>query len=143
MEFIEVARHIEAPADKVWYLVGTWDDTTLSQGYVDRVEVEGAGLGSIRNYYLPERLGGGVVRERLEGHDPVNRSYAYRMVDNGPLPWTGYEGRITVTPSGPDRAAILFEIRMTPIGVRGEEVVAISLDNINRYVASLRAATEK
>lgn len=140
MEHVEVARFIDAPADDVWAIVGDFGTDVLARGYVERVEVLGEGIGAVRVYHLPARLGGAPVKERLEDHNPVDRSYAYRMTDNGNLPWTGYFGRITVTPAGPARSAILFEIRMTPIGVRGEEMVALSLANINQYVDNLRAA---
>ncbi len=139
MEHVEVARMIDASADEVWAIVGDFGNDRLTGGYVDRVEVRGEGVGAERIYHLVPGLGGGQVIERLEEYNKEDRSYQYRMTDNGPIGWTGYTGRITVTPAGLGRSAILFQINMTPITMRGEEAVGISLGNIGHYIENLKA----
>lgn len=137
MQHLEYARKLPYPADAVWSLVGDFGNPKIAEGFVDRVEVIGEGIGMERLFHLPQRLGGGVVRERLEHHDPILRQISYRITDNGPLPWTGYFGTITVTPCGPDACAILAELRLTPIGVRPEQAAAISMSNMDMFFANI------
>jgi hypothetical protein len=137
MEHLEYARRINAPADAVWAYVGDFGSPAIGEGFVERVEVIGKGVGMERIFHLPEHMGGGSVRERLDDHDDSLRSYAYRLTDNGPLPWTGYEGRITVTPCGPDACAVLARIQLVPVTARPEECAAISMSNMNLFFENL------
>ncbi len=137
MQHLEYARKLPYPAAAVWELVGDFANSEIVAGFVDRVEIEGEGIGMERIFHLPARLGGGAVRERLEELDPVLRRIGYRLTDNGPLPWTGYYGSIMVTPCGPDACAILVDVRFTPIGIRPEEAAAISMSNMDHFFANL------
>lgn len=137
MQHLEYARKLPYPAEAVWDLVGDFGNAEIAAGFVDRVETVGEGVGMERIFHLPERLGGGAVRERLEELDPVLRRVSYRLTDNGPLPWTGYFGTITVTPCGPAACAILAELRLTPIGIRPEEAAAISMSNMEMFFRNL------
>lgn len=137
MQHLEYARKLPYPAAAVWELVGDFGNAEIAAGFVERVETVGEGLGMERIFHLPQRLGGGSVRERLEELDPVLRRISYRITDNGPLPWTGYFGTITVTPCGPDACAILVELRLTPIGIRPEEAAAISMSNMDMFFRNL------
>ncbi len=137
MEHLEYARRIEAPADTVWKHVGDFGNPAIAEGFVDRVEIVGEGIGMERIFHLPDYLGGGSVRERLEDHDDQLRTCAYRLTDNGPLPWTGYYGRITVTPCGPEACAILAQIQFVPVTARPEECVAISMNNMKLFFENI------
>jgi len=140
MEIVEMAARIEAPADVVWSFSGNFGDKTLSRGYVERVEVTGSGVGALRTYHLREEIGKGHVVERLERLDERDRILEYSMVDNGPVPWTGYRGHISVTPAGADACMILIRTQFVPVGIDGAEVAALSRANIGRYFDNLRAA---
>lgn len=91
-------------------------------GQMDSVTFEGEGPGAKRIFAINnERLGGGFIVEELVSIDETHRSYEYRMADNGPLPWTGYIGEISVTPCGALACAIRLSADITSVGVSDEE----------------------
>jgi len=137
---MDYAARIEAPADAVWALVGDFGGTALTGGYVERVELEGRGLGAVRTYHTVARLGGAPVRQRLEGLDPVDRVIVYRMIDNGSVPWTDYTGSIRVTPCGPDACAVSMRLAYIPVGAEPETCRALSRQNVDHYFSNLRQA---
>lgn len=141
MEWVEIARRIEASADKVWRFAGDFAGNVLTRGYVARVETVGAGIGALRTYHLDPAIGGGSVVERLIELDEVNRVIAYDMVDYGPLPWADYGGRIKVTPAGPGACIFIIRTHFFPLdpGCAGE-LAALSRGNIEMYIANLKAA---
>ena len=141
METVAAAQRIEAPADKVWALVGDFGGDVLTRGYVARVEVAGKGIGARRTYHLDPSIGSGAVVERLVELDDVERAIGYDMVDYGPLPWADYGGRITVTPAGPDACILVVRTRFLPLDpARGEELRGLSRGNIGLYFDNVRAA---
>lgn len=62
------------------------------------------------------------ISELLLQHDPDLRVYTYRLVDAGALPIGDYEGRISVTPAGPDTCLLSFSARCVPVGVTEQEL---------------------
>lgn len=119
-----IAKKISAPADAVWALVNWRGCEALMPipGQMEGVTFKGDGVGAQRIFALNEkRLGGGAIVEELVYIDEARRYYEYRLADNGPLPWTGYEGHILVTPCGPDACAIKFQADITPIDISDEE----------------------
>jgi hypothetical protein len=138
---VEIARRIEAAADRAWEFTGDFAGTALTRGYVARVETSSRGIGALRTYYLDSAIGGGVVVERLVELDNVERVIAYDMVDYGPLPWADYGGRIQVTPAGPSACIFMIRTRFLPIDPdKGEELRDLSRGNIEMYIANLYAA---
>lgn len=141
MEWVEVARRIEAPADRVWAFVGDFAGDVLTRGYVARVETVGTGIGARRTYHLEAAIGGSSVVERLIELNEAERTIAYDMVDYGPLPWADYGGRITVTPAGQDACVFVLRTHFFPFDpARAEELRGLSRGNIEMYVANLNAA---
>ncbi len=141
MQWVEVARRIEAPAEAVWAYVGDFAGNVLTRGYVDRVETEGAGVGARRTYHLDPAIGGGSVVERLLELNEHERVIAYDMVDYGPLPWADYGGRIKVTPAGPDACIFIIRTHFFPLDPeRADELAGLSRGNIGMYIANLEAA---
>lgn len=143
METVEMATRIEAPLEHVWKYCGNFGDTTLSRGYVERVEVSGSGVGATRTYHLHKDIGDGYVIERLERLDERDHVLEYAMVDNGPVPWTGYRGCIMVTPAGPQACMVMIRTSFIPVGVDGAEMAALSRSNISKYFDNLRAAVSE
>jgi hypothetical protein len=138
---VEIVRRIEASADKAWALTGDFSGTVLTRGYVARVEATGRGIGALRTYHLDPAIGGGSVVERLVELDNAERVIAYDMVDYGPLPWGGYQGRIQVTPAGPDACIFVIRTQFLPIDPeKGDELRNLSHGNIEMYIANLEAA---
>lgn len=143
MEHLEYARRFEVPADVIWKHVGDFGNPDIAKGFVERVEIIGEGVGMERVFHLPEYLGGGSVRERLEDHDDALRSYAYRLTDNGPLPWTGYYGQFTVTPCGPNACAVDIRIQFIPVTARPEDCAAISMNNMKLLFENLEKLVQQ
>ena len=141
MLWVEVARRIAAPADKVWALTGDFAGTVLTRGYVARVETSGQGIGALRTYHLDPAIGGGAVVERLIELDNTERVIAYDMVDYGPLPWADYGGRIKVAPAGADACIFIIRTHFFPLDPKdGEELSQLSRGNIGMYIENLESA---
>lgn len=138
---VEIARRIEAPADKAWAFIGDFSGTVLTRGYVAGVEATGGEVGALRTYHLDPSIGGGSVVERLVELDNAERVICYDMVDYGPLPWGDYRGRIQVTPAGPDACIFVIRTHFVPIDPnQGDELRNLSRGNIEMYIANLEAA---
>lgn len=141
MLWVEVARRIEAPTEKVWALAGDFGGTVLTRGYVDRVETSGEGIGALRTFHLDPAIGGGTVVERLIELDHAECVIAYDMVDYGPLPWADYGGRIKVTPAGAGACIFIIRTHFFPLDPEaGEELSKLSRGNIGMYLENLDAA---
>ncbi|PNU02340.1 SRPBCC family protein [Novosphingobium guangzhouense] len=139
MELVEVATRIEASAQRVWSEVGDFGNDRLTGGYVDRVEVKGAGLGALRTYHLADRMGGGAAVERLTLLDEAERTIAYDMVDYGPLNWADYSGHIKVTPAGSYACIFVIRTRFQPfMPEEAESLKEMSRTNIGMYIENLR-----
>lgn len=136
-----IAKKIEAPADKVWALAN-WKgcaDLMPIPGQMEGVTFEGEGVGAQRIFHLDrERLGGGTIIEELVLMDERRRYYEYRLVDNGLLPWTDYEGVIVVTPCGSEACAIKFSVDITPLEISDEECRNIWVTHALMDVARLK-----
>lgn len=142
MEIVEMAARFEANAETVWSLVGDFAGERLTGGYVERVEIAGRGSGALRTYHLAQALGGGAVVERLERLCERDRVLEYSMIDNGPVPWTGYRGRIAVTAAGPDACVVMLRTEFFPVGAPPETCIALSRENIGKYFENIRAIVE-
>jgi hypothetical protein len=107
---VERSVTLTAGPDAVWAVVGDLADTTITEGLAERVDVEGDGTGALRRFFLP---GGISIAERIERYDPAARSYTYRIVDYGPLPFTDYLGSARVT-AGVDGAILSWSATAEP-----------------------------
>jgi len=89
---------IEAPADKVWGVIGNFDALkNWHPAVADSPADHGNDEGSVRQVSLK---GGGALTESLESYDATKMKYSYRAKDGGALPVTNYTSTITVTASG-------------------------------------------
>ena len=140
METVELGRRIAAPARAAWRFVGDFGGNVLTRGYVDRVEVRGVGVGAERTYHLASHLGGGSVSERLEDLDDAQMRIRYSMPDNGPLPWTLYEGEIRVIAAGPQACMVSIRTCFLPVGEDGAVLRNLSQGNIGMYLDNLARA---
>jgi hypothetical protein len=140
MEHLEYAWKMDHPADAVWKIVGDFGSEIIAKGFVDKVETVGEGIGMIRIFHLAQHLGGQPIKERLDDIDHERRSYAYSITDAGPLPFTGYSGRITVTPCGPNACYIMAHIQMLPVTATAEECRLISKNNMRMFYENVRNA---
>jgi Polyketide cyclase / dehydrase and lipid transport len=111
METYAAAARIAAPADRIWAILADLAHPAVLEGFCESVHVDGTGNGALRTF----RFEGGTVSERIERFDPARRSYAYHLVDIGPIPCGEYEGRLEILAAGPDAAVLSYTARYVPI----------------------------
>ncbi len=131
---VERSVTLAADADTVWAVVGDLADTTITEGLAERVEVDGSGAGAVRRFFLP---GGISIAERIERFEPGERSYAYRIFDYGPLPFTDYLGRAQVVAAGPDGALLTWSAAAAPLDGAGDVARAMIEANIDHALSAL------
>jgi uncharacterized protein YndB with AHSA1/START domain len=89
---------IEAPAEKVWGVIGNFDALkNWHPAIADSPVDHGNDEGSVRQVALK---GGGALTESLESYDPTRMKYSYRAKDGGALPVTNYTSTISVRTDG-------------------------------------------
>lgn len=90
---------INAPADKVWAVVGNFQDMSWHPAVAKTEGTGGNDADATRKLTLQS---GGVINEKLNKHDAekMNLKYEITEVDLKVLPVTTYESWITLTPNG-------------------------------------------
>jgi Polyketide cyclase / dehydrase and lipid transport. len=90
---------IDAPADKVWAVVGNFQDMSWHPAVEKTEGTGGNDVGATRNLTLQ---GGGVLEEVLEKYDAAKMMLFYRMAKDAVevLPVTNYSSRITLKDVG-------------------------------------------
>ena len=134
---LEYLHRFEFAAEAVYGLIADFGGTRLTRGYVARVETEGAGVGMRRTFHLEPRVGRGYVIEELTLLDPVRRAVGFRMVDNGELPWSGYEGYAQLTPRGPSRSILYAWVSFVVDEPDAERFAVISRQNYALFFANI------
>ena len=88
---------INAPADKVWAVIGNFQDMSWHPAVEKN---EGKGGNAVDATRLLTLKGGGTIDEVLVKYEPEQKSYAYRInaVDVKVLPVTNYSSTIAVIP---------------------------------------------
>ena len=103
---------INAPADKVWAVVGNFQDASWipvvakTEGAGDNKPASGTGNdGATRKLTLK---GGGIVEEMLDAYDAKEMTYSYEItkVDVKVLPVNDYSSHLTVTANGADKSTL-------------------------------------
>jgi hypothetical protein len=90
---------INAPADKVWEVVGNFQDMSWHPAFVKTEGTGGNDVGATRTLTLE---GGGKILEKLTKYNAEGKTLTYEItdVDVKVVPVTNYSARITVTPDG-------------------------------------------
>lgn len=115
MSALELARRIEAPAERVWTIISTDEVINVFVGlYADKAEFQGEGSDAVLTTTLSNDEG--TLRERVEHVDHDGRCLKYRMLDVGPYPYANYSGEMRVTESGPDACNVSFQCQFVPVG---------------------------
>lgn len=126
---------IAADADTVWALIGDLRNMAIMEGLVERLEVEGDGEGAVRRLILPD---GGIVTEAIERYDSEARSYGYRILDPGALPFRDYTGAARVMPISKGTCRLVWEASATPLADADAVRAAIqgNIDHVLRVVSA-------
>lgn len=90
---------INAPADKVWAVIGNFQDMSWHPSFL---KTEGTGGNDVNAKRKLTLASGGTVDEQLNKYNKDNRSYAYEItnVDVKDLPVKNYSATISVTGEG-------------------------------------------
>jgi hypothetical protein len=104
---------LRASPDAVWNLLADLGNREVAADF-DAIEVTGVGEGAVRTLHLPEAMGGGVLRERIERFDPAQRSYEYRVFDFAALRLSAYRARLEVVPDG-KQARLRYQSHYAPL----------------------------
>ena len=138
MANVELAMRFKAPADRMWALLtGPELVPVLLETYAEKVEMDAAGT------TLTTTLrSGGVVREKIESVDPVERCMKYRVLDPGPLPYANYRGEARVQPSGPDACVVSFQCNFIPVDMPEAEAKAYWINHNTKVMGTLRKVVE-
>lgn len=98
---------INAPVDKVWKVVGNFQDMSWL-GIVAKTEGKGGNeVNATRTLTLKN---GGTVEEMLDKYNPEDHMYAYEItkVDVKVLPVNDYSSHITVEADGADKSTVTW-----------------------------------
>ena len=138
MARVSMSEEINAPAARVWELIGGFNDLPDWHPAVARSEVDGEGVGSVRTLTLGD---GAVIRERLDAHDDAGRSCSYTITES-PLPVANYQATIRVAEGGPDSCTIHWSSSFEAAGAPEAEAVELiegiyraGIDNVKKLVA--------
>lgn len=114
-----------APAERVWALVNWTGVTALCDGgaffKAVRFNSKEPSVGTKR-YFTPTD-GGPEIEELLLHYDESLRVYGYRVTDAGAFPLADYEGRVCVTPGGPNECLLSFAARGIPVGISPQQLM--------------------
>ena len=118
MSKLSMSTKVGVPAEKVWELIGGFNDLADWHPAIAKSELEEEGGATIRTLHL---VGGGVVRERLEMTDEEGRAYTYSIIES-PLPVANYSATIRVSGEGDD-CTIEWSSDFNPMGAPENDAV--------------------
>lgn len=96
---------IEVEADKVWNKLITFGGTEkFVPDLIDKVRVEGKGIGAVRNIYLK---GGGEIIEKLTKVDSTNHQMEFIILST-PMPISDYTGIFEVNEISESKCEVIF-----------------------------------
>jgi uncharacterized protein YndB with AHSA1/START domain len=122
MASVDMTVMLNAPAQKVWDLIGDFD--ALPRWLPPVAKSEEQKEGNVQRRHLSLH-GGGVIVERLERRDDRARRYSY-TIESGPLPIAGYRSELSVAEAGPQQCRVHWSSTFEPKGgAEGDAVAAI------------------
>ncbi|MFC3608822.1 SRPBCC family protein [Stutzerimonas tarimensis] len=125
---ITVHHDFEAPATAIWELLADfadiqrWWPTDEASVQIDRVELEGEGIGLTRHIY--NKGFPAPVSERLDAQDPASLSYQLSIVGERPAGLTGYQATGRIEPMGDDSCRLHYRGEFTVQPGRAQEAEA-------------------
>jgi len=125
---IETYQDLDAPAGMVWALLADFADIELwwptddEVVMIERVELEGEGVGQIRHIY--NRGFSTAVSERLDYQDPENLSYKLSIVGDRPAGLLSYQATGWIEPLPDDRCRLNYRGEFTTLPGQAQEAEA-------------------
>lgn len=114
MGSVSVSRVIDAPAERVWGIVGAFDSLQSWHPGVSRMRML---TPDAERFFEINGLGTAV--ERVTGRDDDALRLTYVAIDL-PLPVNDYTAEITVTPQGPERCQVTWSSRFSAVNFPDE-----------------------
>lgn len=143
---IDVQHDMTAPLEKVWPYVEdfadirAWWPTDQAAG-IERVELEGAGIGQIRHIYsvgFPN-----PVSERLDFLDSSSHTWKLSIVGHRPAGLLEYQATGRLTALGPDACRITYHSEFVAREGRAETAKAFLLGLYQSMFRGLEAAAKR
>jgi uncharacterized protein YndB with AHSA1/START domain len=119
MANVDMSVQLNAPAAKVWALIGGFDALPRWHPAVASSTAATEGGATLRRLDLH---GGGTIVEALEHRDDGARRYSY-TIRSGPLPVANYRSELSVEEQGAKRCRVHWSSRFEPDGVPEPEAV--------------------
>lgn len=117
-----VTKKVNASADALWEQLGNFAGIKAG-GPITSVSYEGDGVGMVRTL----NMGGGVVVERLEQHDPVARTFTYAIInDDCPLPFADYSATVKIADNGDGSATVDWTGTFEARGVEEDQAINVA-----------------
>ena len=120
MSSVKISDRINAPADRVWELVGDFGGIERFSTGFKSVTCSGTGVGAIRTITLPNDT---QIQERCDLLDAKRRTLDYSIVA-GPLPVASYLARIQLFEDG-DGTRVEWSSTFEPNGIPEAQAVAM------------------
>lgn len=115
----KVVKKVAASADAVWAQLSDFAGIKAG-GPIEAVKYEGEGVGMLRHL----TMGGGLVTERLEVHNPEERTFTYAIInEDSPLPFSNYSATVSITDDGDGTCTVDWT---GTFDARGDEAAAIN-----------------
>jgi hypothetical protein len=92
-----VSRDCDLSAEVAYELLADFGNTSWMKG-VAKTEVDGDGVGMVRNIYVDPA--GAAVVEKLTARDDAAHRIDYEITENNPLPVENYQAWIEIAASG-------------------------------------------
>lgn len=137
MAKVMVSEDLPVAASKIWELVRDFGGAQKWLGpMVQKLELEGEGVGAIRTITLP---GDTLLHEQLESLDEGAMSFSYAIVRESPLPASDYLATFKLVETGADSCRIEWGSTFEPAGGMSEADVTPMIEGIYRSgIAGLR-----
>lgn len=119
MAKVKMRIDLDVAADKVWSLIGGFNDLSDWHPAIEKSEL--SENDSVRTLYL---AGGGEIIEKLLGHDDNTRTYSYAITDS-PLPVAEYKAEIKVTEQSEGKSTVEWSAEFNADGASEPEAEGV------------------
>ncbi|HEY8122202.1 MAG TPA: SRPBCC family protein [Myxococcota bacterium] len=135
MASVKISDRLEAPADKVWDLVGDFGGIGRFSAGFKSITCTGAGVGAVRTITLPNDA---QIQERCELRDTARRVLDYSIVA-GPMPIANYLARIQLFEDG-NGTRVEWSSTFDPNGIPEAQAIAMIEGVYKGGIAGLKKA---